>query len=100
MIKAVVQFHVKDDCVKSFRDISLENAAASIKEPGISGFDLLQALDDETKFMLIESYLTADDQLKHRETAHYKKWKNLMVDMLAEPRVNVKYNVLNDAGAK
>lgn len=95
MIKAVVEFHVKDGCVKSFREISLENAAASIKEPGISGFDVLQRLDDETKFVFIESYLTADDQLKHRETAHYKKWKGLMENMLAEPRVNVKYNVLN-----
>ena len=95
MIKAVVEFHVKDGCVKSFREISLANAASSIKEPGISGFDVLQRLDDETKFVFIESYLTADDQLKHRETAHYKKWKGLMENMLAEPRVNVKYNVLN-----
>jgi quinol monooxygenase YgiN len=95
MITAVVEFHIKDECIEDFRKISLENAAASIKEPGVTGFNVLQAVDDASHFALIETYLTPDDQQKHRTTAHYLKWNGQMGDMLAEPRVNIKYNVLN-----
>lgn len=94
MIKAVVEFHVKKDQIERFRAISLENAGESIKEAGIKGFDVLQRIDDDSKFMFIETYVNADAQLGHRETAHYLKWKSQMEDMLAEPRINVKYNVL------
>jgi autoinducer 2-degrading protein len=50
--------------------------------------------------ILVECYRTPDDPVKHKETAHYAKWRDAVADMMAEPRSSVKYdNVFpDDAG--
>ena len=54
-------------------------------------FDVLQQLDDPTRFTLIEVYRSPDGHAAHRETAHYAQWRDAVADMMAEPRVAVKY---------
>jgi len=89
--------HVKPDQVEAFRAATLENARNSIKEPGIARFDVIQQQDDSTRFVLVEVYRTSDDPARHKETAHYQKWRDTVADMMAEPRTSVKYtNVLPD----
>jgi autoinducer 2-degrading protein len=89
--------HVKPDKVEAFRSASLENARESIKEPGIVRFDVIQQIDDPTRFVLVEVYRTEDDPAKHKETKHYQKWRDTVVDMMAESRSNIKYaNVFPD----
>jgi len=89
--------HVKPDKVEAFRNVSIENVRESIKEPGIARFDFLQQQDDPTHFVLVEVYRTADDPAKHKETAHYQKWRDTVADMMAEPRSSIKYtNVYPD----
>ncbi len=89
--------HVKPDKVEAFRAASLENARESVKEPGIARFDCLQQQDDPTRFVLVEVYRTASDPARHKETAHYQKWRDAMADMMAEPRSSIKYtNVFPD----
>ncbi len=84
--------HVKPDQIKSFKTTSLENARSSIQEPGIARFDVIQQQDDQTRFVLVEVYRTKDDPAKHKETAHYQKWRDTVADMMAEPRSSIKYN--------
>jgi len=89
--------HVKQGQDQAFLDATLENARASLEEPGIARFDVLAQRDDPLRFLLIEVYRTADDPGRHKETAHYQKWRNKVADMMAEPRRSVKYsNVLPD----
>jgi autoinducer 2-degrading protein len=89
--------HVKPDKVEAFRSASLENVRESIKEPGIVRFDVIQQIDDPTRFVLVEVYRTEDDPAKHKETKHYQKWRDTVVDMMAESRSNIKYaNVFPD----
>jgi len=89
--------HVKPDKVEAFRAASLENARESINEPGIARFDCLWQQDDPTRFVLVEVYRTADSPAKHKETAHYQKWRDTVADMMAEPRSSIKYtNVFPD----
>ncbi len=83
---------VKSDKVEEFREATLENARNSINERGIARFDVLQQLDDPTKFTLIEVYRTPEDPAKHKETPHYKKWRETVEDMMAEPRKSIKYD--------
>ncbi|MHC4568179.1 MAG: putative quinol monooxygenase, partial [Planctomycetota bacterium] len=46
---------------------------------------------------LVEVYRTADDPARHKETAHYAKWRDTVADMMAEPRSSIKYgNVFPD----
>lgn len=92
-----VHVHVKAEFVEAFKEATLENARNSVQEPGIARFDVVQQLDDPTRFVLVEVYRTPDDPAKHKETAHYKKWRETVADMMAEPRHSVKYaNVFPD----
>jgi quinol monooxygenase YgiN len=89
--------HVKPDRIKSFRTATLENTRSSIQEPGIARFDVLQQQDDPGRFVLVEVYRTKDDPAKHKETAHYQKWRDTVADMMVEPRSSIKYtNVFPD----
>jgi len=93
----LVFIHVKPDLVEAFRAATIENARNSIREPGITRFDVIQQDDDPTRFVLVEVYRTPDDPAKHRETAHYKAWQSTAVEMMAEPRSRVVYhNVFPD----
>ncbi len=86
-----VHIHVKPESVDAFREASKENARHSVQEPGIAVFELLQQVDDPTRFLLIEVYREADSQSRHRETPHYAVWRDTVAGMMAEPRVSVKY---------
>lgn len=89
--------HVKKDKIEAFKKATVENAQNSIKEPGIARFDVVQQQDDPTRFVLVEVYRTVEDPLKHKETMHYKKWRDTVADMMAESRSALKFfNVYPD----
>ena len=92
MLIVHVFVHVKPEQVEAFRTASLENARRSVQEPGIARFDFIQQQDDPTRFVLVEVYRTFEDPGRHKETAHYQKWRNTVADMMAEPRTSIKYN--------
>jgi quinol monooxygenase YgiN len=91
MLIVHVHVHVKPEAVEAFRLASVENARNSAQEPGIARFDVLQQADDPTRFVLVEAYRTADAPARHKETAHYQKWRDAVADLMAEPRSSVKY---------
>jgi len=97
MLIVHVHVHVKADQVEAFRAASVENAKQSVQEPGVARFDVIQQLDDPTRFVLVEVYRAPSDPAKHKETAHYKTWRDAVETMMAEPRTSVKYaNVFPD----
>jgi len=92
-----VHVYVKPESVEAFRQATLENARNSVQEPGVARFDVIQQLDDPTRFVLVEVYRTPDDLAKHKETAHYLTWRDSVAEMMAAPRRSVKYaNVFPD----
>ena len=91
MLVVHVHVHVKPESVDAFKAATVENARASILEPGIARFDLIQQADDPTRFVLVEVYRTSDDAGRHKETTHYAKWRDAVAPMMAEPRSSVKY---------
>ena len=93
-----VQVHVKESSVEAFRAASLENARASVLEPGVARFDVVQSIEDPTRFVLVEAYRTPEAPAAHKETAHYQKWRDTVADLMAEARTSVRYvNVFPDA---
>jgi len=100
MLVVHVHVHVKPESVEAFKEATLENARNSVQEPGIARFDVIQQLDDPTRFVLVEVYRTPDDPARHKETAHYQAWRDAVAEMIAEPRSGVKYaNIFpDDAG--
>jgi len=92
-----VSVHVKADQIEAFKEATLENAQNSVQEPGIARFDVIQQQDDPARFELVEVYRTPADPALHKETAHYKKWRDTVADMMAELRTSIKYiNVFPD----
>jgi len=91
MLVVHVHVHVKPEGVEAFKEASLENARHSVEEPGIARFDVIQQLDHPTHFVLVEVYRTEDGPARHKETAHYQKWRDAVAGMMAEPRQSTKY---------
>ena len=92
-----VSIHVRPENIAVFKDATLENARNSIQEPGVARFDIMQQQDDPARFLLVEVYRTLGDPARHKETEHYKKWRDTVAQMMAEPRTSVKYtNVFPD----
>ena len=84
--------HVTPQHIEDFKAASVQNARESVKEPGVARFDVIQQRDDPTRFVLVEVYRTPDDPARHKETAHYQKWRDTVADMMAEPRSAIKYD--------
>lgn len=85
---------VKPEFIEQFKQVTLMNAKASIQEPGIARFDVLQEADNPESFVLVEVYRTKDDPARHRETAHYQQWRDVAEDMIATPRTKKVYDNL------
>lgn len=92
MLIVHVRVRVKPDQVDEFRAASVANARESLKEPGIARFDVVQQVDDPTRFVLVEVYRDADAPARHKDTSHYALWRDTVAPMMAEPRTSVKYS--------
>jgi (4S)-4-hydroxy-5-phosphonooxypentane-2,3-dione isomerase len=97
MLIVHVHVRVKPDGVEAFRAATLANAHASLLEPGIARFDVIQQLDDSTRFVLIEVYRDEQAPARHKETAHYVTWRDAVAPLMAEPRRSVKYTNVHPA---
>jgi len=91
MLVVHVFIHVRPEHIDAFKKASIDNASRSIEEPGIARFDFIQQMDDPSRFVLVEVYRSDDAPARHKETGHYKKWKDSVEDMMAEPRYSIKY---------
>ncbi len=94
MLIVHVQVQVKPECVEAFKAATIANAQASVQEPGIARFDVVQQVDDPTRFVLVEVYRNAEAPARHKETAHYATWRDTVAPMMAVPRTSVKYGAV------
>jgi len=92
MLVVQVHVHVRPECVAAFKQATLANAQASLKEPGVTRFDVIQQQDDPARFVLVEVYRDAAAAAAHKETAHYPIWRDAVAPMMAEPRHSVKFD--------
>ena len=87
-----VSAHVKSDQIEAFKAATRENACLSTTtEPGCLRFDVVQQIDDPSRFVLVEIYRTSEDAARHKETAHYEHWRTVAEPLLAEPRSRIFY---------
>jgi quinol monooxygenase YgiN len=99
MLIVHVHVHVKPEHLDAFKTATLANAEASLREPGIARFDVMQQSDDPTRFVLVEAYRDAAATVAHKETAHYATWRDTVATMMASPRHSVKYSNVFPADA-
>lgn len=94
MIVTFVHVWVKPDHIQDFIEASTENHLQSVKEPGNLRFDLAQDANDSSKFVLYEAYESEEAAAAHKETPHYKKWRETVADWMAQPRKGEKHLLL------
>jgi len=92
----VVHVHVRvtPDGVAKFLDATLVNAQASLTEPGVLRFDVIQDQADPTHVVLVEVYRDTEAAAAHKETAHYAVWRDTVAELMAEPRASTKFSAL------
>lgn len=91
MLIVHVFIQVKAKLRNEFKAATLANVTNSIQEQGIIRFDFIEQADDPCRFVLVEVYRTPEDAAKHKETAHYQLWRDMVTPMMAEPRSSIKY---------
>lgn len=97
MLIVHVHVQVKSEFLDAFKQATLENARQSVREPGIVRFDVIQQADDPSRFLLVEVYRSSDASARHKETAHYRVWRDAVAPMMAAPRTSIKYSNLYPA---
>ena len=86
MYVVVVNIHVKPEAVEEFIALTADNHLNTRKEPANLRFDLLRRNDDPNRFVLYEAYTSEGGFSAHQQTAHYARWRDAVLPMMAEPR--------------
>lgn len=91
----VVHVHarVRPERVADFLAASRLNAEASIAEPGVLRFDVIQDQADPAHVVLVEVYADDAAAAAHKQTAHYATWRDAVAEMMAVPRESTKFSV-------
>ena len=94
MIVNVVTIYVQNEYLEEFIKATAKNHYHSVREQANLRFDVLQAQDDPTRFILYEAYETEEAVIAHKKTAHYLEWRETVKDWMAKPRVGLAYQML------
>ncbi|MEM6632754.1 MAG: antibiotic biosynthesis monooxygenase [Bacteroidota bacterium] len=94
MVVTCVHIHVKEEFVEQFKEASLENHLGSIQEVGNYRFDVLQDVEDPTRFLLYEVFDSQEAIIEHKKTSHYLKWREKVDDWMAERRKGIRYEII------
>lgn len=69
--------------LKEYRSLLKEQMDAAIKkEPGVISYTVYEDKSDPTKITIFETYAVNDAYLAHRESPHFKKYKEATKDMV------------------
>jgi (4S)-4-hydroxy-5-phosphonooxypentane-2,3-dione isomerase len=94
MITTCVYIKIRPEALERFISATISNHKESVREPGNLRFDFIQQADDSCRFMIYEAYESEEAAAAHKNTAHYIKWRDEVKDYMAEPRVGVKYKII------
>ena len=94
MIVNCVSVYVKEKYIGDFIEASTANHLGTVKEPGNLRFDVLQCVDDPSRFLLYEAFESTEAVKAHRETSHYFAWRDKVAPWMAKPREAVSYTVI------
>ena len=94
MFVTMVHVQVKEDRIDDFIEACRLNHVGSIEELGNRRFDILQDSRDPAHFVLYEAYGNEERAAAHKETPHYKEWRDAVADMMDQPRQGIRYNGL------
>ena len=100
MLVVHVHVRVRPERIEDFLAATLVNARASLAEPGVLRFDVLQDQADPAHVVLTEVYRDEDAPAAHKLTPHYAAWRDAVAEMMAAPRAPARYAAVFPAGSE
>ena len=94
MLVVHVHVRVRPEDVEGFLAETRRNAAASLREPGVRRFDVLQDQGDVGHVVLTEVYVDQSAADAHKQTGHYARWRDGVAAMMAEPRTSTRFSAV------
>jgi autoinducer 2-degrading protein len=94
MLVVHVHVRVRPGQVEEFLAATLVNARASLAEPGVLRFDVIQDEADPAHVVLVEVYRDGDASAAHKLTPHYATWRDAVAEMMAEPRASTRFSAV------
>lgn len=85
----MVHIRIKPEHITDFIEASRLNHEGSVREAGNTRFDVLQDPNDRSHFVLYEVYRSEADAKAHKETAHYRAWRDTVGAWMSAPREGV-----------
>ena len=94
MIVRIITCQVKPGLEAAFEEATTANHRGSIAEPGVLRFDVLKDTKDAGTYYLYEAYRDDAATVAHRETEHYKLWRQTVTEHMAANRTSVACSVV------
>ena len=94
MLVVHVHVHVLPGDLEAFLAETRRNSRASLQEPGVRRFDVLQDESDPAHVVLNEVYVDQAAADAHKQTDHYARWRDAVADMMAQPRSSTRFTAL------
>ena len=94
MLVVHVHVRVRPDRVEDFLAATVINARASLAEPGVLRFDVLQDQADPAHAVLTEVYRDEEAAAAHKLTQHYAAWRDRVAEMMAVPRESERFSAV------
>jgi len=89
-VSVLVKIGYEDNFIKASRANHLE----TLKEMGNLRFDILQSDEDPCLFTLYEVYRSDEAVKAHKQTKHYKEWRDAVAPWMARDRQGTKFTAL------
>ncbi len=89
----IVHVHatVFPESVEQFKEETAEYARRTLAEPGVVRFDVVQRMEDPTRFVIAEVYQSSEAAAAHKETENYQAWRDQVEPMMAGRRSSLRY---------
>lgn len=100
MLVVHVHTRIRPGRTEEFLAATRVNAQASLGEPGVLRFDVLQDQADAEHVVLVEVYRDDDASAAHKLTEHYATWRDAVGEMMAEPRTSTRFTAVFPAGSE
>jgi (4S)-4-hydroxy-5-phosphonooxypentane-2,3-dione isomerase len=99
MLVVHVHVRIRPERIGDFLAATVINARASLAEPGVLRFDVLQDQADPAHAVLVEVYRNDEAAAAHKLTPHYATWRDAVAEMMAQPRESDRYSAVFPVGS-
>ncbi len=100
MLVVHVHVRVQPERIQDFLAATMTNARASVTEPGVLRFDVVQDQADPAHMIFVEVYRDDEASAAHKLTPHYATWRDRVAEMMAEPRASAKFTAIFPASSE